>query len=364
MSTQATNPLYGRYFNLTVKFPPNDNGQQTVLTVADSQAFNQNLRITFDIGTHARQAYWYADFEIYNLDAATSAQLLGNGNQGNAPSGLQQGMEVQFSAGYQYGQQGLIWDGYVIQALFDRQNVTDFKITLHCMVDLINNSRNFLGFSSPAMTAQTNLVQQMAKQCFYPQGVPTLPSAGLNGKPLPRGKVFFGNPTRYFASIAQQNNSLSWLTKSGMNIAALDDKNISAAPAVTFSALPSAIAGVPQNTNKNISYSIIGTPQQTEVGVNLRVLLDPRVQAQNPVQVIAIDTTVITALKRYVTPGAAQFVSLDQGGNYIVLSLRHRGDTRGVPWYTDIVGIQSTLGKAGLLNPVNALLTQSGTNAQ
>src|SRR5208282_1443321 len=81
---------------------------------------------------------------------------------------------------------------------------------------------------------------------------------------------------------------------------------------------------------------LIGTPIQTDQGVNCSVLLDPRVQAKVPVQTFGIEQ----ALIQQATLSPGQLVKpLQSTGTYCAVAVRHRGDSRGNMWQTDITGV-------------------------
>src|SRR5947209_6671930 len=110
MSTTGTvtpnqNPLFGRYYKLDVSIPNGaGNGGTTVLTLASNSFEPEALRMTFDVQLYAFQAYWYAEICIYNLDQATTQQLLAQPQTGAAALGqIKQGMVATLSAGYQNG---------------------------------------------------------------------------------------------------------------------------------------------------------------------------------------------------------------------------------------------------------------------
>lgn len=335
-SNLAQLPLYGRKYLLLVKFPPDAAGNQTVLKISDSSFEPEALRVTFDVYTPAWQNFWYADISIYNLDESKTLQLLGNNTQG--PTGIKEGMEVILYAGYLNGNYGVIWDGFVMQPLWDRENVTDFKVTLHCVIGLPDLTRNFINNTyggSVAGVSQLDLLSKMAKDCFRPIGIqPGAISGTVNNTPLPRGKTVFGNPKRYFNWVAADNNMMAWLDAKGLKMADLGNVNdISKDDVVVYT---------PQT-------GIIGTPVQTQYGADFRFLLDPRIQAKKPLMQIKVDNTIIRQQKKEVgvPPGL-----LDQDGQYIVQAVRHVGDTRGQEWYTEVIGITSLNGKAALIQAI------------
>lgn len=336
----ATNfPLYLRKYKITVALPAG-NGQQTVINIASSDQEPRALRVRFFIEQLAWRVYWYADIEIYNLDQVTTQLLLGQ---------QMQSLEVTVQAGYQQGAFGTIWSGPVYQALFDRENATDFKITLHCILGLTELSRNFTDQTFASEITQTEMLQQIAAQAFTRIPVDKV-SSDLKSVKLPRGKTVFGNPTKYFDQIAEDNNMAWWLGKTGLAMGTPDeDIDLNIPPSLTFAPpiLPEPnLAGGQSVPSNGI---IVGTPVQTQYGVSFRALLNPAVQVQKPLLAVKIDNTQIRRQKLVIGDNAAKLTFLDQDGTYIVGGTRFIGDTRGNDWYVEIDGYAISLGRMQLL---------------
>jgi hypothetical protein len=314
-------PTFGRKFEITVQLPDSTE----ILKVADDHSTDPEalrLRATFDIYCPAMQGgFWYADICLYNLDRLTTGKLLARP--------IRQGAIVTVSAGYRYGNYGVIWRGPVFQPLFDRENVVDFKITLHCILGLNEFTRNSINAAYGAGATQYELVQQIANSSFRKIPIDSVSSA-LVGKKLHRGGVLFGNPDKYLTKIANDNNMQWWFGLNGLNLGKADDD------------VPTQSVDFVYTPNTGI----IGVPQQTQYGVDFRVLLDPRIRIQRPLPVVKIDNSVIRQQKLQI----GEYLNiLDQDGEYIAIAARHFGDTRGNEWYTDITGLTSTGGKLAML---------------
>jgi hypothetical protein len=342
MSTSlAQLPLYGRWYEVTVGVPQ-ANGSTTIFTVASSAFEPEALRVTFDIYQIAFKSYWYADIVIYNLDQATTQQFLGTGMQS---------LQVTVSAGYQNGAQGVLFSGPVFQATFDRENVTDFKITLYCVIGLWPDARNTINKTFALGVKQTEIISGIAESAFSKIPVDKI-SSRISPKQLPRAKTVFGKPGDFFSNIAIDNGMTWWLSQKGLAMGSLNDDDIPTTPSLTFSppVEPSTnTAGAATTTLTN--GAIIGTPQQTQYGVAFRVLLDPRVQVSKPFVVVKIDNSQIRVLQREI--GVLPRL-LDQDGVYVVNAVRFTGDTRGNDWYADIDGVTTTLAKQDFLAAVVA----------
>ena len=311
-------PTFGRKYQIQVQLPDSDN----VLTVTDSSFEPEALRATFDIYTPAQQgAYWTAEINLYNLDQVTTNQLL------SRP--IKQGAVVTVSAGYQNGNYGVIWRGPVFQPMFGRENVVDFKITLRCLLGLNEFLRNNINMAYSSKASQFELIQQICGSAFNKIPIGVI-SPNLSKKQMPRGGVLFGRPDKYLTNIAVNNNMQWWFSGNGLNLGRADEDI--ATQSIDYVYTPTT--------------GIIGVPQQTQYGVDFRVLLDPRLLMQRPLPVVKIDNTVIQQQKKAI----GEFPSiLDQNGEYIVVAVRHTGDTRGNDWYTDITGLTSAQGKIAMM---------------
>lgn len=315
---QSSTPLFGRAWWLSVYTA---SGGQLVVS---SDAWDpEALRVTFDIQQSGYTAFWWADICIYNANAATE-QIL-----------IEQGDDVILNAGYQKGDNyGLIFTGKVFQPMWERENVTDYKITLRCFVGLEQVYQNFVSASFARLSTQTDIVAGMAKQARSPIQIDSVDMAALRQKKLSRGKPVFGSPSKYFGQIADENYFSTFMSERGLT---LGDLAPSGVPDVTYApALPPTSTLSP---TAGVNYTLIGTPQQTQEGVNFRVLLDSRLKVKRPGMQAKLDMTQIRQLP--LTFGASQSVvaPFEKTGTYIIAGVRHHGDTRGNDWYTDITGV-------------------------
>jgi len=341
-------PLYGRAFELSVTLPPDASGNQEVITLA-SDSFDVSPRVTFDIVTPAFQTYWSADICVYNLDQNVVEKI----TQGvvTAPSSSQpsqatvtQGMIVTLSAGYQSGNYGVIWQGPVFQAMYERENAVDLKLTLYCLISFYEVNRQFVKDTIAAGFTQEQQLQRIiqlttSQGTLNPATIESFKvSPNISQQKLPRGKVVFGSPGKYFTEIAEGNNMQWWLTHKGLNFGnPAEDVTQAGTPKIVFSppTLPGLNTTGPQLFNSTANGIIVGTPQQTQQGVSFRALLDPRVVVEKPLLTVKIDNSQLRLQKRQLN----QYIGvLDQDGIYVVGGARFRGDTRGNDWYVDVDG--------------------------
>lgn len=311
----SSNPLYGRKYQLLVTTPSlTVSGGSQIIDFSDSAFEPEALRIVFDVYTPCiHSAYWYADIDIYNLNQTATEQLV------LASNNIAQGSQVTLSAGYGgNGNYGVIWQGPVFQALLTRENVVDLKLTLHCILSMESAlSNNFISAQYSSGISQSELILQMLNSIgLHADYV----SPNLSQTKLSRGMTVFGTPDKYFTQIAESQNMVWFLSQRGFSIGKLND-------------------GLNSGTTPGFVYSpttgLLGTPEQTQAGVNFSVCLDPRLQAKIPLQTVGISQALIQQYKKQI---GEVIYPLDQDGTYVVGAVRHRGDSRGNIWQTNITG--------------------------
>jgi hypothetical protein len=309
-------PLYGRKYLLQV-YNPNANGG-AIVNISDSSFEPEALRIAFNVYTPLWHRYWFADIDIYNISPEVVPTII------NAASNITPGMTVILSAGYVNGNYDVIWQGPVFQPLFVRLNVTDYKLTLHCILSLLQatDGQVMSAVYGGGSYNQSQIVTAMIKSL----GLTIGPINGVSTKVLPRDKVVFGSAADHLDNIAKDNPGVVWF---------LDQHGLAGSAAkVWFSSLSNGISSTPGYIYSPTT-GLLGTPIQTQDGVEFTVLLDPRIKAQLPPQTVGIDQAIIQQYS--LQPG--QFAwPIESTGNFIVGAVRHRGDSRGDAWETDITG--------------------------
>jgi hypothetical protein len=162
----------------------------------------------------------------------------------------------------------------------------------------------------------------------------------MGGTFLPRDKLLYGMAADYASDLAQtqmadwsiQNGKLQFTPKTGYRAGDVVEVN--------------------QDTG------MIGAPEQTEQGITVRTLLNPRFRVGNLIRLNAADISE-TVIKGFGFPKYASDPVLlpeindpDLGGDglYRVFVIEHKGDTRGMPWYTDLICLAAPGGQVSLFS--------------
>lgn len=259
------------------------------------------LQITFETYQTIQQAFWYCDIVIYNLNAPTEQEI------------LLQGMTVTLDAGYQNQPYGTIFKGTLLQPLWERENGTDDKLTLHCVCGLVEVGNNFIAQTIAGGYSQRQIVAQMAAACHFPLDSSNVDQ--LSTTKQSRASTYFGQPGDHFQEIADFNNANLWFSNMAVNIRAL--RQATSIPTLSYGP----------------GTGLLGTPKQTQDGVLINVNLDSRVTLMSQVELN--EGVIIEQLPRAIP---SYPTILDKNGLYIVGALKHFGDSRGNAWDTTITG--------------------------
>lgn len=305
------------------------------------------LRVVFDVTQNVvGSPWWSADISIYNLNEATAEDVLLNATWCSLKAGFMTGSNLYST----------IWSGPVFQPLWNREHVVDQCITLRCIANpFVNDS--IVSFSVGPYSSQLQFVAQMMADVNLPPVSYAQGTAGqkandaMTAKQYPRGNGAFGSVAKYLGDIANDNFMFNFYDGKQAYISELSKPDYTPQliymppypPGAPFSAVPAGVTA-----------SIIDTPRQMSYGCEFSVLLDPRLKVQLPPLVIQLQRTVIT--QQSVTPqaGSQPITPLTTNPKLLVAQVRHRGDTRGNTWQTDVVGFSTTYAEnllSGLVSP-------------
>jgi len=324
MST-STIPLFGRAWKLSVKVAGQDGPGTEVLSTSNWDP--TALRVTFEVlESSYLSPFWFADVKVYNQNTPEQKNLLWNAAW------------LTLEAGYQTGT-GLyatIWDGPVLQVIFDRENVVDLTMRFNCLGTIPLLANNFVNLAFGEQSSQYSVVENFMDKVGANANQQVGPKAKqlLQAKLYPRGKTVFGDIRKFMGGLADDNSVSHW-NSSGLPIISEVYDASNPNPVSVIYSPPFPPGQAPANPDSSITRSIIGVPRQTPVGVIFTVLLDPRLKVKVPPMLAKLDYSIISQAK--VVPPNLVY-PLDPSGVYVVGQVHHYGDTRGNDWYTEVTG--------------------------
>ena len=284
------------------------------------------FRITFSVKRGTTQTLNQADIKVYNVSQATAIQL------------QSQFSNIILKAGYQ-GQSGVIFSGSIQQVIVGRESGTDTFVEFLAADGHLAYNYSFISIPLPAGTNLNNDITACAA-VMSPNGVTTGGNSTVTtNQNRTRGKVLHGSAKKYLRNVAQS---------AGYNWSIQNEK-------IVMQPISGYLPG--EAVILNQTNGMIGSPQQTLYGVNVKALLNPsftvgtRVQLNNStVQALAIN------LSQPATPQGIPLRLSTTDGIYCVQVVEHKGDTRGVDWYSTLTMyyLSATLDSANAV-PVGGL---------
>lgn len=265
------------------------------------------LRIRFQVEGALSEFSNIAYISITNLSDRTAQKI------------HEEGKQVTLEAGYEDGY-GVIFKGNIFQKRGNaRETPTDkvFQITGK------SGDRGLVyGVVNKTLSAGHTWRDQVdvALDVLKPFGITAGHIADLGSQTFPRARSLFGQVRDLLRTITQSTGTTFHIADQKLNIVKSKET------------LPGEAFVLNSNTG------LIGMPVQTLGGVQVRMLLNPRVA---PGTRLKIDQKSI--LQAQLDPSGApgsylnnmQYPALATDGLYKVVTRDHIGDTRGQPWYTD-----------------------------
>jgi hypothetical protein len=271
---------------------------------------------------------------VYNLSAETMRTV------------REEYSRVVLQAGYQNGPFGVIFDGTVKQLRLGRENnTTTYLDILAADGDVGYNwavLKTTLAASSTVAQRVEKIVDAMKPYGITPGDIAFPDTGGV----LPRGKVLFGYAKGALAQVVQTKLS-TWSIQNGK---------------IQIIPLDGFLQGDPVILTSRTG--LIGRPEQTQEGVKAKCLLNPAIVVGGTVKIDNASINQTQSASGSQTPGAQQaynsytafqrFATVTADGLYRVYVAEHEGDTRGTPWYTNIICLT--------VNPVTGKVEPYGYN--
>ena len=297
----------------TTSYGP-ENGQfgrmASLIVSKGSQALDiSDQRFRFEVRASDIDTPNNATIRVYNLSEQTANRIIAEFDT------------VILSAGYQFGNFGIIFQGDVKQFRRGRErNVDNYLDILAADGD---EAYNF-GVVRTTMPAGTTPVQELSTYADA-MGIPVsqetqdfLLTGGIN--PAPRGKVAWGMARDYVRDLANDHNA-RWSIQNG---------ELTLVPVTSY--LPGDVVAI------NTASGMIGLPEQTDQGITIRCYLNPLIKIGRAVMINQADINKVL-IKEQGFPNRTSLsypATVSNDGLYRVLVAEHVGDLRGNEFYTEL----------------------------
>lgn len=284
------------------------------------------MRIKFSVKRTDNMTPNTADIYIYNLEEQTALRIKAEFKK------------VLLQAGYQ-SNYGVIFQGNIKQVIIGRESGTDTFVNIQAGDGDL--SYNFAVVNATVAAGATQGDQVAAAiQSMNAGGV----TAGHLGEfptvQLPRGKVMFGEAKNYLRQVAN-NTEKNW---------SIQDEKVTFVPKKSY--LPGQVVVLTSKTG------MIGTPQQTNTGLNVKCLLNPNILVGGRIKIDnkSVELFKISLSNAQQNAAANVGAPLTADGTYYVMAHEYEGDTRGGPWYSNLICVAMDI----TTNPLNSVQTNYG----
>lgn len=286
------------------------------------------LRIQFQTANQDEEGPSNCSIRVFNLDPQVVKKITRYGFS-----------EVTLQAGY-VGNVGTIFSGQIKQFRRGRLNATDTYLDILAADGELAYNYGMVSANLDAARNTPDGQRAVLNAAMSPLGVTVPPqdqTSALGGTggtiPSPRGKVMFGMG-RAYVNIRARTEGSTWSIQNGRLVIR---------PFNTYA--PNDPVLVTAQTG------LIGTPEATQSGINMKILLNPKIVCGQKIQMdnATINTTQFVGPDGSVSNNGIPFnqwggtnsiqfladTSFD--GTYRAYVIEHTGDTRGQEWYTNLV---------------------------
>ncbi|WP_281659634.1 phage protein [Microvirgula aerodenitrificans] len=267
------------------------------------------LRVRFNVRRGDIATPNTASVRVYNVSDKTARSIQNSGEFNR----------VRLEAGYE-DSFGVIFDGTITQVRIGRESQTDTYVDLSVADG--DSAYNFaiINKSLAAGSTADEQVDALAS-AMEPHGVTQGYRPELSQNKLPRGKVMFGGARDYLSTIMRDQEA-KW---------SIQDGKMTIIPFDNF--IPSEAIEVTSSTG------MIGLPESTIGGLNLSVLINPRIRIgtlvhlnNSSIQQYEYSSGVKQSAGNSKTSiGGAK---INDDGLYYVMVAEYVGDTHGQEWYS------------------------------
>lgn len=277
------------------------------------------LRVTFNIHFNTNTTPIRMEARVYNLSMATMKKMI-------------QFTRVQLSAGYKFAQYGLVFDGTIVQFRIGRENETDTYMEIQGSDgDSISTART-IRRHEPG-TKESDVLNQLIKDTGIQPG---FISKQVGTDVLQRPWILAGNTFAYIRQLMTKYGAHAFPMQGKMHVVSQREY------------LPGEEVVLSPQTG------LIGIPETTPGGIQVRCLLNPKLQIGG---LVKLDSKFISGIafmpgsdameqtQDEMAPQALNGQTLEipvptsPTGEYKIYMMEMSGDTRGLPWYCDLICI-------------------------
>lgn len=269
------------------------------------------FRVRFDTHQGLSGTPHHANIYIYNLSAQTIARM------------QKEKGRVELYAGYRDGGAGMIFGGQAIQVRSGRENVVDSYV--HILATSSEDARNYAVVNQAIAKGHTlNDRLDVAVKSMREFGVQPGTIERLGDRKFPRNFVFSGMTHDLLREVCEAAGATWHLQDNKLHVLKSE------------STLPGGIVVMNSDTG------MVGLPEQTLGGIIVRCLLNPRIYPgtklkidQASIQLAALSPSTRSSNENDMLENG--LLSLAADGIYKVWQVGHVGDTRGDPWWNEMV---------------------------
>lgn len=285
------------------------------------------FHVRFDVANADGEMPNNASIRVYNLASDTVKKITTSSEYQN----------VSLNAGYEGGNYGCIFQGQIKQYRVGKESATDSYLDILAADGDYSYISSFLNESVSAGQTPTQAISSISNTMGLPVNYGSL-SSDLQHFPSIRGKVRFGMARAYMRNIAKTLDA-GWSIQNGV-IQVVDNKG--------------CLEGIAVDMNSN--HGLIGIPEQTDEGIRVKCLINSKLRIGGQIQ---IDNKLVNQTMQNVSNNTSKngpvqvpaqvpynsyrqlqpLAPLSDDGVYRLFVVEHEGDTRGGPWYSNIIGL-------------------------
>jgi len=274
------------------------------------------LRVTFNVHKRTQSTPDLFEARIYNLSPETRDKIIQFGR-------------VQLSVGYRFANFGKVFDGTVVQYRHGKENAVDTYLDIIAGDgDNLNSATSFRRIDKG--TTEKDAINLLIKDTGFPLGHM---SDNVGSQTLVRPWVIAGSTQQYIRQMALKYGCEFWVDQGQVYM--VKQQEYLPGEAVVLSPT-TGLVNIPQDTPNGIQCQCLINPK---IKLGGRIKLDNKLIAgvafQPGGQPMTADTSAQSAARYGADIEIPQATS--PTGDYKIVMMEITGDTRGKPWYMDLI---------------------------